>query len=282
MINDYLFYLSVEQNFSENTVVSYSKCLSLFTEFLDMHNVNILNAKSSDIKLYISELYDLKYAKTSISLHISVLKSFYNYLEKSKHINNPTLSLVYPKLDKNLPNFLFFSEMEELLNELEKSELRVYLIFIFIYATGVRLSELCDVKLIDIYDNNLRVIGKGNKERIIPIGEYVVSLVNEYVTVREFNSEYLFLNSRGNKLTSRGISYLMEKEMSKLALNYKVTPHTLRHTFASHLLSNGMDIKIIQEILGHSSLQTTQVYTSVTMGELINTYNRVLQRNEDE
>lgn len=282
MINEYSFYLSVEKNFSEHTLKSYIRCLDTYVEFLNIHNLRITTVVSSDLKLYITELYNLKYAKKSICLHISVLKSFYKFIEQKHKYANPTTSLVYPKLDKKLPHFLFFSEMDELLNELEKGELRVYLLFIFTYATGIRLSELSNVEISDIYNNELRVIGKGNKERIVPISEYVVSLVEEYVLTREYHCNYLFLNSRGNKLTARGISYIMNKEMDKLAFNFKVTPHTLRHTFASHLLTNGMDIKIIQEILGHSSLQSTQVYTHVTKGELLDTYNQVAQRIEDE
>lgn len=282
MISEYTFYLSVEKNFSEHTLKSYTRCLDVYMEFLKLHNLTLIDVNSGDLKLYIAELYNLKYAKKSICLHISVLKSFYKYIEKKHNFPNPTTSLVYPKLDKKLPHFLFFSEMEELLIELEKGEARVYLLFIFTYATGVRLSELSNIKVNDIYNNELRVIGKGNKERIIPISEYVTALVEEYVLTREFNSQYLFLNNRGDKITTRGISYIMSKEMDKLAFNFKVTPHTLRHTFASHLLSNGMDIKVIQEILGHSSLHTTQVYTHITKGELLDTYNRVAQRDEDE
>lgn len=282
MINEYLFYLKIEKNFSEYTIEAYQNVIKVFEEFLVINKLEIKEVRAEDFKLYIRELYSLRYSKTTISQHISVLKSLYKFLNKKYDIKNESDILVYPKLDVKLPEFLFFSEMEELLLELENGELRTYLIFLFIYATGVRVSELTELMLYDIYDGNVRIVGKGNKERLVPISAQVVTLIDIYVSHRKEKSPYLFVNNRGNKLTSRGVRYLMNRELDKAAIQQKITPHILRHTFATHLLSNGMDIKLVQEMLGHSSLHTTQVYTHVSKSELIDAYNKASKRNENE
>ncbi len=283
LINSFINYLVVEKNYSDKTVKSYEDDLNSFA--LEI-NKNLLDITEEDIINYLKVLKDNKYKKTSVSRKISSLKSFYKYInfKKIKEGYNPTTYILYPKKDKKLPNFIEYNELEEMIqSSLEgKNKERNNLIIELLYATGVRVSELVNIKLndIDFNDQSIRVMGKGSKERIVYYGEYALNALNNYIngerkeTLNNIDSEWLFSNKKGDHLSTRMIELIIDKIMKNVSIKSKVSPHTLRHTFATHLLNSGCDIRVVQELLGHENLTTTEVYTHITNEELRNTYNK--------
>lgn len=283
LINSFINYLVVEKNYSDKTVKSYEDDLNSFA--LEI-NKNLLDITEEDIINYLKVLKDNKYKKTSVSRKISSLKSFYKYInfKKIKEEYNPTTYILYPKKDKKLPNFIEYNELEEMIqSSLEgKNKERNNLIIELLYATGVRVSELVNIKLNDINfnDQSIRVMGKGSKERIVYYGEYALNALNSYIngerkeTLNNIDSEWLFSNKKGDHLSTRMIELIIDKIMKNVSIKSKVSPHTLRHTFATHLLNSGCDIRVVQELLGHENLTTTEVYTHITNEELRNTYNK--------
>ena len=289
LINNFIEYLRIEKNYSEKTIKSYHDDLNFF----DMQNNKyLLDISEEDIINYLKILKNNKYKKTSVSRKISSLKSFYKYInfKKIKVGYNPTTYILYPKKDKKLPNFIEYNELEEMIkSSLEgKNKERNSLIVELLYATGLRVSELVNIKIndIDFKDQSIRVVGKGSKERIVYFGEYALSAMNQYIegerklTLKDNNSEWLFPNKKGKHLTTRMIEIIIDKIMTKVSIKSKVSPHTLRHTFATHMLNSGCDIRVVQELLGHENLVTTEVYTHITSEELRNTYLKFHKRRE--
>jgi len=287
LINNFVNYLKVEKNYSDKTIKSYEDDLNSFA--LEI-NKNLLSIVEEDIIEYLKILKNNKYKKTSVSRKISTLKSFYRYVnfKKIKEGYNPTTFILYPKRDKKLPNFIEYNELEEMIqSSLEgKNKERNNLIIELLYATGVRVSELVNIKLndIDFNDQSIRVMGKGSKERIVYFGEYALNALEEYInnerkkTLKNINSEWLLPNKNGEHLSTRTIELIVDKIMKNVSVKSKVSPHTLRHTFATHLLNSGCDIRVVQELLGHENLITTEVYTHITSEELRNTYNKFHRR----
>lgn len=283
-IDDFIKYINTIKNYSDLTVKSYHEDLSGFLVFLNKEGIN--NFKEVDYKLlrnYLMDLNDNEYAKKTIARKTSSLRAFFKYLLKEGVINsNPTTLLSNPKLDKKLPTFLSNSEIEELLN-IPDDKLygsRDRLILELLYSTGIRVSELVDIKIIDInfYENTIRILGKGSKERIVIFGNVCLNKLNEYIKssrqelLKGKTSEYLLLNKMGNKLTDRGIRDIVERIIKKTSIKKNVSPHTIRHTFATHMLNEGADLKVVQELLGHSNLSTTQIYTHVSNERLRKVY----------
>ena len=197
----------------------------------------------------------------------------------------PLTKVAYPKMEKKLPKFIYYNDLLEIINESTKDKdgVRDRLIIEMLYATGVRVSELINIKINDIDFNNRRIIvlGKGNKERIVYYGEYAEEVLKEYMKTHERkNHNYLFVNSKGGQLTDRGVRYIIDNIMSKLSVKTHVTPHVLRHTFATDMLNNGCDIKVVQELLGHSSLKATEIYTHVTNEHLKKVYYECFPRRD--
>ena len=199
----------------------------------------------------------------------------------------PLFRIVYPKEEKRLPKFIYYNDLLEIIHEssLDKDSTRDRLIIEMLYATGVRVSELINIKLSDIDFDNKRIVvcGKGNKERVVYYGDYASEALYAYLEThpkREHN--YLFMNSRGGKITDRGIRYIIDNIMKRLSVKTHVTPHVLRHTFATDMLNNGCDIRVVQELLGHSSLRTTEIYTHVTNEQLKKVYYRCFPRKEEK
>ena len=189
----------------------------------------------------------------------------------------PMIRIAYPKAEKKLPKFVYYNDLLEIIEESSKTNdgIRDRLIIEMLYATGVRVSELVNIKYDNIDFENKRIIvtGKGNKQRVVYFGDYALEILNEYIKTHDKNEDnYLFTNSKGGKITDRGIRYIISNIMSKLSVKTHVTPHVLRHTFATDMLNNGCDIKVVQELLGHSSLRTTEVYTHVTNERLKEVY----------
>lgn len=284
-VHDFLYYLETEKEYSNMTIISYKESLDIFLTFLKVECYS--NIKEIDyrcIRNYLTYLYNKNYSKKSISRHISTLRSFFKYLLKENIVtNNPMKLISNPKLDKNLPKFLYYDELEKLLNIPDKSEplgIRDALVLELLYSTGIRVSEIINIKLTDINESakTIKILGKGNKERYVVYGNYLDDLLKLYLSKARYKilknkiNDYLILNHYGNQITDRGIRNIIDKVIKQGNLKYHISPHVLRHTFATHMLENGADLKTVQELLGHEHLSTTEIYTHVTNERLRNVY----------
>lgn len=282
--NKFDMYLESELNYSSKTRKSYFIEITKFQNYLKENKVNYQKVTKEDVRGYLKYLDVLKYKNASISKNLSALRSFYKFLVMEEVVsNNPFILINNPKKEKKLPNFLNEIEIEDLLDiyDLDTYDgIRNRLILELLYSTGVRVSELVNIKLKDINysDKSILIMGKGSKERIVLYGEVTANLLESYLKKsRNFyldgkTSEYLILNKFGDQISARSIQKLINSCTDKLALKHKVTPHVIRHTFATHLLNHGADIKSVQELLGHESLSTTQIYTHITSDRLRSVY----------
>lgn len=278
-IEEYLKYLLIEKKYSSNTIASYKNDLKEL--YLFSNNKNIIYLNKDDILKFLEKNKD-KNSKT-LSHFITTFRGFYKYLEIENIIkNNPVLSISQPKLRKTLPKVLSVEEVDKILNiKLNtKYDYRNKAMLELMYSTGIRISELINIKTHDLNINNctLKVMGKGSKERIIPVGDialkYLKIYIDDYRTyfIRK-NTDYLFLNSRGTIMTRQAFFKIVKKIAQEKNIKTEFSPHTLRHSFATHMLENGADLRIIQELLGHSSLSTTQIYTNVSNKFIEENYN---------
>ena len=285
-ISDFLSYLEVEANYSKNTINSYENDLNKFEEYYK--NKDLLKITSKDIEKYIQTLSDL--APTTVSHNISSLKTFYSYFLKQVRIsNNPTDGIKSPKLGIHLPTYLTIDEVNKLL-DIEVTDAfssRNKAILELMYATGLRISEVISLefKNIDYDECIIRVMGKGSKERIVPVNDYAIKYLKEYIDnyrpelVKNEINNYIFLNNHGRMLTRQGIFKMIKNYAALKNIKNTIGPHTLRHTFATHLLENGADLRVIQELLGHSDISTTQIYTHLTKEALHNEYKKYFPRD---
>ena len=285
MINKYIDYLIYQKNYSNYTTENYKEDLLFFHDYLEKEYLNFLDIKYQDLHLFFNYLDDLKYSKNTIARRISSIRSFYKYLVRNKYIDyNPFELVSLPKKDKKLPKFLYYNELEILFKipDLKTNlGIRNRLILELLYATGMRVGELEKIKLQDINqsEQTIKILGKGNKERIVYYGDYAAKYLDKYIKTSRKNllkekkdENYLLLNNNGTRLTSRGIRLIINDIIDKSTLDAKISPHTLRHTFATHLLNEGCDILSVQELLGHESLKATQIYTHITNETLKNVY----------
>lgn len=280
-IDDFLLYLENEKNYSELTIINYRKDLTEFLIYFE--NDNLTKVTRNDIKGYLKYLFDIHNKSTTVSRKISSLKSFYKYLKEKDLIKiNPILSIRYPKKEKNLPKFVQYNELEDIISSSKEGELgnRNYLIIELMYSTGVRVSELVNIKLndIDLEDKKIRIMGKGSYERFVFLGDYAIEALKDYINgkrkeqLKGRQEDFLLLNKDGYKLTTRGIRKIIDGIISRTSVKIKVSPHTIRHTFATHLLDNGCDLRSVQEMLGHKNINSTEVYTHVTSERLKEVY----------
>lgn len=276
MINKFIDYLELDKNYSLNTIKVYQNNIEDFKKFINK-DIKLINYE--DIRKYLVYMYEKEYSKKTISLHISSLRTFFKYLKKNSLIKeDPTVLISNPKLDKRLPNYLNIVEVERMLELPDDSilGLRDKLVLELLYSTGIRVSELVNIKLSDIdsYQKQIRIMGKGSKERIVLYGGVLENIIDNYLRNSRSklvkDSEYLVVNHLGNKITTRGVFNIVTKYTS--SFNKKASPHTLRHTFATHMLDNGSDLKTVQELLGHENLSTTEVYTHVSSERLRKVY----------
>ena len=281
----YLEYLDKELNFSKNTIDSYRKDLADFFCFVNRQGIDYLSINRYDVRAYLKYLDELKLKNSTIARRISAIRSFYNYLLSMGIISNNIFnSIRNPKLEKRLPNYLSYEELGDILDSIDISAptgIRNRLLIEMFYATGCRVSELINIKMSDINFTNksIRIMGKGSKERIVYYGDYAQIYLNMYLET-EFNkdSKYLFLNDKKDAMSVQDVEVIIRYIVKDLALKTHVTPHTLRHTFATHLLNNGADIKSVQELLGHASLNTTGIYTHVSNERLKEVYLKTFNR----
>ena len=283
-INDFLLYLKVDLNYSENTISTYENSLNHLNSYV---NKDLLKLSNNDIEKFLISL-DLE--ASSVSNYLSGFKSFYNYYVKIGNIkSNPTDSISSPKLVKKLPTFLTVEEIDNLLDiEIKDAfSARNKSIMELLYSSGLRISELISLefKNIDLNDCIIRVMGKGSKERIVPINDIAIHYLKIYVKeyrhmlVKNEQNNYLYLNNHGKKMTRQGIFKMLKKLCLEKNIKKDVSPHTIRHSIATHMLENGADLRIIQEFLGHSDISTTQIYTHLTNEKLKNDYMEYFPRN---
>ena len=283
-IDEYLEYLKVERKYSNKTIKSYYDDLIEYHEFLGDNFVNIINIDSDVVNSYMKYLYERNITKNSISRKLSSIRGLYNYLVREEIISDNYFNkIVNPKKDLYLPKFLKQSELNKLFevcNDNTPNNQRSTLIIELLYATGLRVSELVNIKLKDINksDKTIKVLGKGSKERIVIYNNHTASIMDKYLNdgYNEFNknnSGYLILNKNGDKLSERYVRVILDRLVREAGLNVKVSPHTIRHTFATDMLEEGADLMTVKELLGHESLNTTSIYTHVTNQQIRNTYN---------
>ena len=289
-VESFLNYLNVEKNCSALTIKNYAADIKIFQDFLKGRREipHWKEVKVLDIRAYLAILNEKKYARKTIARRVSSLRSFYKYLIRESVIEaNPFTKVRTPKLDKKLPVFLEEFEIDELLSKPDESSLglRDKAILELLYATGCRVSELAGLTLdrVDLGNSYVLLIGKGNKERLVPIGHPAVKAIDEYCStsrrklMHEFKVKehgYLFINSRGKPLTDRSVRRILDKYVTAISLQKHISPHTIRHTFATHLLEHGADLRTVQELLGHASLSTTQIYTHLTTERIASVYEK--------
>lgn len=276
MLKDFENYLKNVRKYSLNTINSYISDINIFLEYLYIQKLNYKDVNHEVIRSYLKYLDEKKYKNSSINRILSSLNDYYNYLTKCKVTKyNYFEDINRPRKEKKLPNFINYSEYMSLLATVEKEEneflkARNLLLLEILFDTGLRVSEAVNIKINNINkkEQSIKVLGKGNKERIVYYGDYAKNYLEDYLNLRRniniVDKEYLFLNKNYTRLTRRGVEYLISDISKKALLRQKISPHTLRHSFATEMLNNGCDIRSVQELLGHKSLSTTGIYTHVT------------------
>lgn len=284
-VDEFLEYLVVVKKHSDNTITNYRVDLLEFMEFTN----NNIDIKKDDVNNYLKYLYDLNVSKSTISRKLSSLRSFYNYLIKKEMVDSNYFSLIKnPRSDKSLPKYVKDEDIDKMFqvpNTRTWVGMRNLLIIRMLYATGLRVSELVNVKLSDINesDRTIRVLGKGSKERIVVFGNHTKEALQDYLVrgrreVDFHNSEYLFLNKDGNRLSTRYVRKIIDDIIFKASIEMHVSPHMLRHTFATGMLNNGADLVSVKDLLGHESLNTTSIYTHVSDDKIREIYNKAHPR----
>ncbi|WP_432653949.1 tyrosine recombinase XerC [Staphylococcus pseudintermedius] len=278
----FLDMLKRERFFSDHTLKAYHDDLVQFNRFLAQEQLSLTAFKYIDARNYLQTLYDLGLQRTTVSRKISTLRSFYAFWMTQDHeIVNPFVQLVHPKKERYLPTFFYIEEMEALFQTVMQDAhkgLRDRVILELFYATGIRVSELVSLKTedVDLEMCWIKVLGKGGKERIVPFGEFCRQSIEQYLAefapIQNVQHPYLITNLKGQPITERGVRYVLNDIVKRTAGVTSIHPHKLRHTFATHLLNEGADLRTVQSLLGHVNLSTTGRYTHVTNQQLRNVY----------
>lgn len=275
-------YLLIDKKYSNNTIVSYENDLKKFEHY---SKKKINDISKQDIMNVLKKLQEENLSNSSINHFVTTLRSFYKFLIINNIVKENIMDFISsPKREKHLPRVLSENEIDKLLNIplTDHYSYRNKAILELMYATGLRVSELINLKVNDIDLNMaiLKTIGKGSKERVIPLGDYALNYlkiyINEYrsLLIKKDLNDYLFLNNHGNKLTRQGLFKILNKLAREQDIKAEISPHTLRHSFATHLLNGGADLRSIQELLGHSDISTTQIYTHVSNQKLNEDYHK--------
>jgi len=286
LLKQYLHYLTYEKRYSEHTILNYEIDLKGWVAFLLSKNTLLIDATYRDVRLYLQACHEQKLSRNSVSRKLSAIKMFYKFLITEGHIKSNPITLVkQSKVIQPLPKFLYEQEMTVLFEAIDTNTtlgIRNYAILELLYATGMRVSELCDLKLSNFDFNNqlLLVHGKGDKDRMVPLGEFVTRAVKDYLEhprsellkKSKITTDAVFLNNKGTALTPRGIRDVLTRLTQATSENIKLAPHMIRHTFATHLLDNGADLRSVQELLGHVNLSSTGIYTHVSKERLKSVY----------
>ena len=290
ILDKYINYILFEKRLSKNTAQSYKNDLIKLSLYLKKQNItSFINVSKKDIIDYLEYLNKDNLSTASIARKLTTIKNFYSYLTKTGIIKeNITDGIERPKLRKKLPQVLTIEEVDRLLdiNLNTPFDYRNKAMLELLYGTGLRITELLDLKLNDVDFENcvIRCLGKGSKERIVPIGEYVIFYLHKYLEYRVFlvknkNSDYLFLNSRGCRLSRFSFFKILKKLLIQKRIKKDISPHTLRHSFATHILEGGGDLRSIQELLGHSDISTTKIYTHISNKQIKDDYEQFHPRN---
>ena len=278
----FLKYLEAERNYSSHTLLNYQIDLDEFIVFIG--NKRVQEIVYPDLRRFLAQLKARGLKSRSIARKLSSLRSFFKFLQRQKIIkSNPATLVVTPKLDKPLPHFLTEEETIKIIESPMEDQLaqhRDKAIFETLYSCGIRVSELVGLNRedVDAISNIIRVMGKGRKERLVPIGDSALLAIEQYLKKRKNEASALFLNKSGTRLSDRSVRNIINKYIVKEAMNRKVHPHMFRHSFATHLLNNGADLRSVQELLGHVNLSTTQIYTHLTTDKLKAVYDKAHPR----
>jgi len=281
-IDKFINYLKIEKNASGHTVINYAQDLKDFSSFLKDDTVESVDYLK--IRKYLAALRAREYQKKTIARKLSSLRSFFRFLYREGYIkSNPVATVSTPKLDKKLPVFLDMQSVAKLIESADARDtwgLRDRAIMEMLYSSGMRVSELVglDMSDVDIIGGVAKVMGKGRKERICPIGTKALGSLRDYMDKRPKENEALFLNKSGSRLHDRSVRRIIDKYIMKISFKEKISPHTFRHSFATHLLERGADLRSVQELLGHKNLSTTQIYTHVTAERLKAVYDKTHPR----
>jgi len=280
-IEKFIRYLEIEKNYSNHTVINYKLDLEDFSRFLagtELEKIDYLG-----LRKYLAVLKEKNLGNRTVGRRLSALRSFFRFLSREGYIKtNPILMLSSPKLDKHLPSFMTEEEVKKLIesafskNESDLLGLRDRAILEAFYSSGLRISELVGLNLddIDFIGGILKIRGKGKKERIVPIGEAALSTIKKYLDKKKKESSAVFLNNNSRRITTRGVRYVLAKYLRLAEIKPGVSAHTFRHSFATHLLNRGADLRTVQELLGHANLSTTQIYTHLTTERLKSVYDK--------
>ncbi|GLI86005.1 tyrosine recombinase XerC [Rossellomorea marisflavi] len=284
-LQSFIDYLKIEKHYSSYTFEHYRHDIEEFYVFMKEQGIGSLkDVEYSDARLFLTKLHDQGLKRASVARKVSSIRSFYRFLNREARIlENPFSYVNLPKREQRLPKFFYEEEIQALLDACGDStplEIRNRALFELLYATGMRVSE-CSGLTLDDLDFSLSILlvrGKGGKERYVPFGSFAHDALEEYINrsrttlTKHASEKHLFLNHRGGPLTQRGIRLILTKLIDKASLTRKIHPHMLRHTFATHLLNNGADLRAVQDLLGHASLSSTQVYTHVSKDQLRKSY----------
>lgn len=277
-LDKFLSYLEIEKNYSAHTLLNYRLDLEDFFRF--SNETPVENVDYLLFRKYLAHLRTKQPRPRTLARKLSSMRSFFRFLQRENHIKeNPAVLLQTPKLDKKLPKFLSEHEMVQLIEAPPTDSpagKRDHAIFEVFYSTGIRVSELVSLNIdsVDFISNIVKVMGKGKKERLVPIGDKALEAIQDYLKNRKGQSTAIFLNKNGKRISTRGVLNITNKYMQAANLKIQVSPHVLRHSFATHLLNRGADLRSVQELLGHVNLSTTQIYTHVTTERLKNVYDK--------
>ncbi|MCX5695670.1 MAG: tyrosine recombinase XerC [Candidatus Omnitrophica bacterium] len=280
-IERFMRYMEIEKNYSQHTLINYKVDLKDFSKFcgeLSLDKIDYLL-----LRKYLAVLKEKSLGNRSVGRHLSALRSFFRFLSREGYIKtNPILMLSSPKLDKHLPSFMTEEEVARLIesafakNEKDEFGLRDRAILETFYSSGLRISELVSLSIedVDFISGVVKAFGKGKKERVVPIGDAALNAIRKYLDKRKKQSTALFLNKNGKRISTRGVRNIVEKYLKGAGIARGVSPHTFRHSFATHLLNRGADLRTVQELLGHANLSSTQIYTHLTTDRLKSVYDK--------